>query len=281
MPISTLPTLLSRYDAFIIDLWGVVHDGTALYPGAASALAYLHTQKKPVVFLSNAPRQAQKAIATLDRLGIPRDHYRALITSGQIAHDLLAARSLGGEKRVRHYYYLGPSKDEDILTDLENYVEVSTPENADFILNTGYEVDFQPHNEILPTLQKLHAAQLPLLCVNPDLEVVKQDGTEMLCAGSLAAEYERIGGTVEYIGKPHANAFAAALAALPEATPKARVLMIGDNPATDILGAKNAGIDRLLITGGILKVRHGKILSETEAKKICPDATYVLPAFAV
>jgi HAD superfamily hydrolase (TIGR01459 family) len=274
----TLTALIARYDAFLVDLWGVVHDGTQLYPGAGAALAALHGAGKPVVFLSNAPRQAHKAAATLDRLGVPREHYRELITSGQIAHDRLKAEAGSGQ---RCYYYLGPSKDEDILADLENYVEVNTPQKADFILNTGYEVDFQPHAEILPTLNKLLAATLPLLCVNPDLEVVKQDGTEMLCAGSVAVEYERMGGAVTYIGKPHANAFNAALAALPDGTAKSRVLMIGDNPATDIAGASAAGLDSLLITGGVLKVKHGKTLSDTEARQICPAATHILPAFSL
>jgi HAD superfamily hydrolase (TIGR01459 family) len=274
---KNLSDIMHGYDAFLIDLWGVVHDGTQLYPGAGAALAALHAAGRPVVFLSNAPRQAAKAIATLDRLGVPRTHYHALITSGQIAHDRLKAEAVSGQRR---YYYLGPSKDEDILADLENYLEVNTPQEADFVLNTGYESDFQPHNEILPTLKKLLAAKLPLLCVNPDLEVVKQDGTEMLCAGSVAAEYERMGGAVTYIGKPHANAFAAALGALPGGIAKERVLMIGDNPATDIAGAEAARLDSLLITGGVLKVKHGKILSETEARQICPAATHVLPAFS-
>jgi HAD superfamily hydrolase (TIGR01459 family) len=277
----TFAALIERYDAFIIDLWGVVHDGTQLYPGAGAALAALHGAGKPVVFLSNAPRQAHKAAATLERLGIPRAHYHALITSGQVAHDLLASRTLFPGTYARRYYYLGPSKDEDVLANLPQYEETKHPAEAGFILGTGYEVDFQPHAEILPVLATLHRENLPLICINPDLEVVKQDGTQMLCAGTVAAEYAHMGGAVTYIGKPHANAFNAALAALPDGITRGRVLMIGDNPATDILGASAAGIASLLITGGVLKVRHGKMLSETEARKICPDATYVLPAFSV
>ena len=52
-------------------------------------------------------------------------------------------------------------------------------------------------------------------------------------------------------------------------------------PDTDIAGAKAAKIDSLLLTGGVLKVQHGKVLNEAEARKICPDATHVLPAFAI
>lgn len=262
-----LPDIAASYDAFIIDLWGVMHDGTALYPGAAEALASL--APKPVVFLSNAPRRAHKAEATLTTLGVKREHYLRVITSGEIAFDLLKH-----EKRFSRYYYLGPSKDEDILSDLPEYRSVGM-EDAEFVLNTGYEVDFQPHEAVIPTLEKLLARALPLLCVNPDYEVVKQDGTHMLCAGALAQEYARMGGRVDYIGKPHANAYEAAKQYLPQG----RLLMIGDNPDTDIAGAKGAGIDSLLIAGGVLKVKHGTLLDAAEATRICPDATHVLPAF--
>jgi HAD superfamily hydrolase (TIGR01459 family) len=264
----SLAEIAANYDAFIIDLWGVMHDGTALYPGAAEALASL---KKPVVFLSNAPRQSTKAQDILDKLGVKRTYYKALVTSGQIAHDRLKA-----ERTFSKYYYLGPSKDEDILADLPAYKNVPL-EEAEFVLNTGYEYDFQPHSEVRPVLKKLIDHNLTLFCVNPDMEVVKQDGTHMLCAGTLAAAYARMGGMVEYIGKPHANAYDVAKHYLPEGA----ILMIGDNPDTDIAGAVGASIDSLLITGGVLKVKHGKILTEAEARVICPDATHILPAFSL
>lgn len=267
MKMSKLAEIANYYDGFIIDLWGVIHDGTALYPGAVDALKSLG---KPVVFLSNAPRQSHKAQETLDKLGVPRDAYLKVITSGQIAHD-----ALKGDQTFSKYYYLGPSKDEDILADLPSYKSVSI-EEAEFVLNTGYEADFQPHAEVLPTLQKLLARKLPLMCVNPDMEVVKQDGTHMLCAGTLANAYAEMGGSVEYIGKPHANAFEAAKAALPPGN----LLMIGDNPDTDIEGASAAGLDSLLITGGILKVRHGRVLNAHDTRAFCHHATHVLPAFS-
>lgn len=268
--------LAAGYDGFLIDLWGVVHDGTALYPHALGALQFLAAQKKPVVFLSNAPRRAAKAQQNLARLGIDASLYSTVITSGEVAHAWLASAAHLGTR----YYYLGPSKDEDILDGLAGYSQVATPAEADFVLNTGYEADFQPHTEILPMLQQLLQHQLPLLCVNPDLEVVKQDGTHMLCAGSVAAAYAHMGGMVHYVGKPHKNAYDAALSHLPEG----KILMIGDNPLTDILGANGAGIDSLLITGGVLQVQHGALI-EAQARELCAQhsatPTYVLPWFSV
>ena len=263
-----LEQILSSYEAFIVDLWGVIHDGTALYPGAAETLAHIHAQQKPVVFLSNAPRVSAKARDVLDRLGIDRGHYREVVTSGQVAHDLLKADP---EWLGTHYYYLGPGKDEDILSDLPNYVRVASPREAQFVLNTGYERDFQPHDEALPMLGRLLQQHLPLLCINPDHEVIKLDGTRMLCAGTLAETYADLGGYVEYVGKPFDDVYDRAFNLLGTD----RVLAIGDNPLTDIIGAQEMGIDSLLITGGILS-NTGE---ETDLGAI--GATYVLPRFAL
>ena len=265
---TSLSTIIAPYEALIVDLWGVIHDGTALYPGANETLAWLHAQGKPVVFLSNAPRVAAKARTVLDGLGINRAHYVDVITSGQVAHDLLRDDTawLG-----THYYYLGPSKDEDILSDLSDYVRVTSPRQAQFVLNSGYEQDFQPHDEVLPMLGTLIQHSLPLLCINPDHEVVKLDGTQMLCAGTLADAYTEMGGAVDYVGKPFEDVYEAARNMLGTDN----VLCVGDNPLTDIIGAQEEGFDSLLITGGILAARG----EQPDLDMI--DATYVLPSFSI
>ena len=269
----TLRDTLDQYDAFLVDLWGVIHDGTALYPGVMRTLTELKLAGKPVIFLSNAPRVAAKAVANLTRLGIEKDLYQAVVTSGQVAHDWLArATHLG-----THYYYLGPSKDEDILDGLTDY-QKAPMNDADFILCTGYEFDFQPHEEILPLLDRLATLDLPMLCVNPDLEVVKQDGTRQLCAGAVAEAYA---GEVKQIGKPYPEVYDTCRALLPQGV---KLLAIGDNPLTDIRGANMAGIDSLLIAGGVLKAETGILPGEAEARDICTifgiTPTYVLPSFA-
>ncbi len=269
-----LEEIISNYDALIVDLWGVVHDGSALYPGVKETLALLHGLHKPVLFLSNAPRVSAKARENLDRLAIPRAQYLDIVTSGQVAHDLLAR-----DTRPKRYYYLGPSKDEDILSDLPHFTKVDEPMAADLILCTGYEFDGQPHEEIVPLLvQLLH---LPMLCVNPDMEVVKQDGTQWLCAGAVATEFTQLGGKVAYIGKPFPEVYQVCNLLLGNS----RTLCIGDNPATDIKGANDAGLDSLLITGGVLKVRYGEAITEADAREICRIAkvtpTYVLGGFTL
>lgn len=276
--------IIANYDAFIVDLWGVVHDGDALYPGVADTLRVLYELKKPVLFLSNAPRLSAKAQKNLDRLNIPRSHYLDIVTSGQVAHDLLSRIEVGPsgspwkatQSPLTPYYYLGPSKDEDVLDDLAAYQKADEAQ-AQFILCTGYEVDGQPHEEIIPLLAQL--LHLPMLCINPDMEVVKQDGTQWLCAGMVAAEFSRMGGRVSYIGKPFREVYDVCKLLLGNS----RTLCVGDNPATDIRGANEAGLDSLLITGGVLKSRYGEALTEADAREICRIAGvtphYVLNGF--
>lgn len=269
--------IAAKYDGFIVDLWGVVHDGTLLYPGAAETLAYLHAQKQPVVFLSNAPRVASKAIDVLTRMGIPRDHYINVVTSGQVAYDWLASGAPFGKK----YFYLGPGKDEDVIAGLPDFQRVNDPEAAEFVLNAGYQYDHQPDKEVLPVLQKLAALELPFLCANPDMEVVKQDGTHLPCAGAVAALYEGLGGRVTYVGKPYSRVYEACRKLLGGR----KLLAIGDNPSTDIKGANEARIDSLLITGGVLKVRYGKLLDVAEAFGVSGEVGakphYVLPSLSL
>lgn len=266
-----LEEIIQNYDALIVDLWGVIHDGDKLYPGVADTLRVLHELNKPVVFLSNAPRVSEKARRNLDRLAIPRAHYLDIVTSGQVAHDLLAR-----DPRPKRYYYLGPGKDEDILADLPHYTKADEA-HAEFILCTGYEVDGQEHDEIIPLLAQL--MHLPMLCVNPDMEVVKQDGTEWLCAGRVAAEFTALGGRVSYIGKPFPEVYQVCKLLVGNS----RTLCVGDNPITDIKGANDAGFDSLLITGGVMKSRYGEKITEADAREVCRIAgvtpTYVLSGF--
>jgi len=284
LALTSLRDIAERYDAYIIDLWGVIHDGSALYAGAAEALAFLHAKGKPAVFLSNAPRKAERAVQVLDHLGVPRAHYRAVVTSGQVACDRLQAElSAGTPSLGSRYYYLGPGKDEDVL-DGSGYTQVNDPTDATFILNTGFEYDYQPSEEIEPLLQRLVTLRLPLLCVNPDMEVVKQDGTRLLCAGWVAARYGAQGGVVHSIGKPYAEVYDRCLSLL-NAVPRNRLLAIGDNLATDVKGARGAGIDVLLITGGILASEHGGLPDDATLRQlydeqgVMPD--YTAPRFAL
>ena len=78
--------LADRYDGFILDLWGVIHDGVAPYPGAVDCLLRLRDAGKRVVLLSNAPRRAHAAAKAMQAMGIFPDFYTGIVTSGEVTH---------------------------------------------------------------------------------------------------------------------------------------------------------------------------------------------------
>jgi HAD superfamily hydrolase (TIGR01459 family) len=252
-----LSDIADRYDAFIVDLWGVVHNGVTPYPGALACLD--HLAGRPVLLLSNAPRRAAAAQAMLRRLGVGDGLYTDILTSGEATWRALRDRTdpwfarLGGRA-----YHLGPLRDRNVLDGLDITV-VAAPAQADFVLNTGPDDDAQAPTELaafIPDLRACHEAGLPMLCANPD-RVVIRGGMRLLCAGALAEYYASIGGDVASIGKPDPAIYASALSRLN--TPASHVLAIGDSLHTDIAGAANAGIDSLWILGGI----HWDSLQET------------------
>ena len=95
--------------------------------------------------------------------------------------------------------------------------------------------------------------RLPMICGNPDLEVIR-DGVRVLCAGSLAARYQELGGDVRSLGKPDPAIYQPALASL--GVPTHRVLAVGDSLRTDIAGAVSAGLAACWVLDGL----HGEAL---------------------
>jgi ribonucleotide monophosphatase NagD (HAD superfamily) len=80
--------------------------------------------------------------------------------------------------------------------------------------------------------------------------VVIQGGRRSICAGAVALRYEALGGRVRWHGKPYPSIYAACFALLGLAD-RRRILAVGDSLRTDIAGANAAGIDSVLVTGGI------------------------------
>ncbi len=269
--IQNLYPIIHRYDALILDLWGVVHDGSHLYPGVHDALVQLKQADKKVIFLSNAPRRAAKVIAVLEQLGVTKDLYLEVMSSGEMGYQWLQA---GGAGWGKNYYYIGPTKDEDVVDGL-GFARAQELHDANFLLNVGFGSEHQNSDNWLPVLSVAQSAGLPMLCLNPDLEVVKQTGERFECAGVLAQMYEGLGGKVTWFGKPYPDVYTHCFEAL-RPTPKQRILAIGDSLDTDIPGAQNAGIDSVLVTGGILKtLKDAEIIKLCEGRGLNP--TYIMP----
>ncbi|MEE3626057.1 TIGR01459 family HAD-type hydrolase [Nitrospirillum sp. BR 11752] len=257
IPLHTgLSHLADRYDGFILDLWGVVHDGIAPYPGVPECLKTLRARGKRVCLLSNAPRRVDAAADRLTEMGLTPDHYDALLTSGEATHDALrdppdAWHAALGPTLL----HIGPDRDAGVYLDLPGRIKVDRPEDADFVLNTGI-VDFSESlADYEPILAACAALKLPMVCANPDL-VVHVGPQLVICAGELARRYEELGGDVRQHGKPYPGVYARCFDLLGD-IPRQRILAVGDSLRTDMAGANAAGIDGLLITGGIHREELG------------------------
>lgn len=249
--LSSIKEISNNYNYFIFDVWGVLHDGSRAYPGVIETLKFLKDAGKKACFLSNAPRRASKVEEVLNRLGITKDFYDFILTSGEAAFlDLQKNQQSGFNNFSNKYFYIGPNKDLDLLDGL-NYEKVDDASLAGFIINTGFDHEDSTIAEKLPQIIEAKKYNLPMICVNPDLIVVNQAGKEMICAGALAREYEKMQGEVLYYGKPFPAVYKMTMEKLGNPK-KSDVIAIGDGMETDIAGAKDFAIDSILVSGGIL-----------------------------
>ncbi len=241
--------LADAYDGFIVDVWGVLHDGLRLYPGVCEALDRLAERGKAVVFLTNAPRRSRDVARMLARLELPERHRRNIMASGESVHEALADRADPFHAGLgRRCLVLGEATGNDILTGLD-IERAATFEDAEFIVNIGPWRADAAMEEYERDLARAAGLGLPMICANPDLAVM-QGGREMLCAGALAARYEALGGRVAYHGKPHPAIYDTCLARL-GGPARDRVVAIGDSLGTDIRGAAAAGIESALVLAGL------------------------------
>ena len=242
--------LAERYDGFILDLWGVVHDGVNPLPGAPDCLIRLREAGKRVVMLSNAPRRAAAAARQMRQMGLPDGLYDGIVTSGEATHIMLRNRTHPWFAALgRRVWHLGPERDRNLLEGLDLEL-VERPAEAEFLLNTGPDDHRNPTaiDPFLPDLEEAAAHRLKMICANPDLEVIR-GGQRVICAGLLAQHYETLGGEVFSLGKPDPAIYGPILDQLD--LPKDRILAVGDALRTDIAGAAAIGVDACWVLGGI------------------------------
>jgi HAD superfamily hydrolase (TIGR01459 family) len=250
-----LAPIADRYDAFVLDLWGCVHDGIRPYPGVPEALAAMRAAGKRVLMLSNVPRRVAPVHEMLAGMGIGPDRYDVVLSSGESAWRALKLRPDAAHAALgRVGYHLGPARDVTIFDD-GAAIRASVLSAADFLLCTGPQTDLAPLEAHEDLLAASLARGLPMLCANPDLWVMRGD-QRLICAGLIAARYRALGGRVLYHGKPHRAVYDAALELLGRPA-RGRVLCVGDGLLTDIAGAVAAGLDCALIPGGVHGEAHG------------------------
>jgi HAD superfamily hydrolase (TIGR01459 family) len=258
--IETFAEIAPRYRALFCDLWGCVHNGVKPFPEAVAVLQAFRAQGGVVILVSNAPRPKPSVLLQLDRIGVPRDAYDEVITSGDATQYAYLSGAAG--QKVHH---IGPMpKDQPffdefsdpVLADMAaaNPIELVPLAQAEGIICTG------PNSEFDETPDDYRAAFLlaktngmKMLCANPDM-VVDYGDKRIYCAGALAALYEEMGGEALYFGKPHPPIYDLArrrLADLAGQIADDSILCVGDGINTDVLGAMQEGLDSLFLTEGL------------------------------
>lgn len=252
---------LNNYNVLLVDLWGVLHDGYHLYPGSLATLYQLKQLNKDVILVSNAPRRKSTIKNLLDTLGIHQSLYKALIVSGELLFSFLKEKKIGSK-----YFYIGSVESGEIISSFNNYQRVDHPQSADFIILTSVVNCF---NQAMDCAIKAIRYKVPLLCANPDILSIRQNGELVYCSGTIARKYEQLGGEVIYFGKPYKNIY---LHALEGISLSRRILAIGDSMENDIQGAINMNIDSALVCSGIhmhdLKINVGELPNKNNLLKL-------------
>ena len=244
--LNHLSEIFDAYDTFVIDLWGVIHDGIRLNKKAIASIVELKKNSKKIVFLSNAPRPSAKVINFLLKMKMNKQLLTNVMTSGEAAIYAINQNKFG-----KKFFHLGPPRDASVFEKVKD--NKTNIDDCDFILCTGlFDEDDPDLNKV-----QLHENDLDyyknflikhiskkLVCTNPDL-TVHRGNKEEYCAGYIAKIFEELGGKVTYYGKPHKEIYEMCF------KPNEKVLAIGDNLRTDIKGANNLNKDCLFISNGV------------------------------
>lgn len=234
-----LQNIFNNYDHFVIDLWGVIHNGLKPYQGAIKTIEELYNNKKNFCFLSNAPRPVYEVRKFLiEKMKINQKFLANIFTSGEAAINSIKNFDYG-----KFFFHLGPERDSKIYEGLENYK--TKLEKCDYILCTGLYDDEMSKLDFYEKLLE-NSLDKKMICTNPDL-IVDRGNIQEYCAGSIANLFEKIGGTVVYFGKPYKEIYSSIL------NDEDKALIIGDNLRTDIKGANSIKQDSLFILNGIHK----------------------------
>jgi HAD superfamily hydrolase (TIGR01459 family) len=233
-------TLDPKYRLILCDLWGVVHDGVQLYPCAAERLKQWREQHRCVILITNAPRTEEAVEQQLVRLGLRKECWDAIATSGEAG--IAALNSL-----AEPVGFIGTAGDREILEG--RGVRIADGATFTDLACTGVRENQPDPASYRQELERLVDHGVHIHCLNPDRFVIR-GGVEEACAGAIADIYVQLGGGVTWYGKPFPSIYRHALdrAGNP---PAEHVLAIGDGLRTDILGAARMGFDAVFVRGGI------------------------------
>ena len=237
---SPLDGLDERYRVILCDIWGCIHDGVRLYPGAAERLRKWSEDERTIILITNAPRTADAVAEQLARLGLDSSLWDGIATSGEAGIQQLkeAERPVG---------FIGTAADRAILE--AKCVQIAEDDDFDELACTGLDETRRSVSDYRPQLERSAGRGVVMHCLNPDRLVIRGGAAEP-CAGALADLYQELGGEVEWYGKPYPAIYRHAMHLAGHPGPES-VLAVGDGLHTDMLGAARMGFDCLFVAGGI------------------------------
>lgn len=241
--IDNLATIASKYDAIVLDQWGVLHDGSTPYSGSIVALENLQSNGSRLAVLSNSGKRSAPNTQRIADMGFKATLFDQVMTSGEALWRDIANGSVA-QKR----FFAIDRNTGDALAWLGD-LEISLVENLDIaeaVILMGLP-DGETQTEWQTVMDRALALNLPVYCSNPDRASPRAGGEIVISPGALAFDYRDKGGTVVFYGKPHHPIFEA----LQKELGANRLLMVGDSLEHDIAGAQSAGWDSLLVRGGL------------------------------
>ena len=266
--VAGIADIAAGTDAWLVDIWGVMHNGVAPFAGAVEACRRFRAQGGTVVLVSNAPRPAASVAQQLDRIGVSRDSWDAIVSSGD------AARGLIGDLGDTPVLHIGPERDLPLFEGLA--VRRVDEADARAVVCSGlHDDETETPDDYRGLLGRLLDRRLPMICANPDIKVER--GKRIIyCAGAVAGLYEDLGGRVTYAGKPYLPIYERTFAEIARlrGAPVARdrMLAIGDGIGTDIKGAVLAGV-RAVYVASAVNLGEGGRLDPAELRRLFEGRT--------
>ena len=272
---TTLEDLADQFDAFFIDQFGVLMDASGPYPFAIDAIKRLSEYNKPIVLLSNSGKRAIENCERLERLGFDLNLFTAVITSGEVAYWTIKNKIEDGNFIKPKIYLISRDSDISPVNGLSCKIAKNTDE-ADYLIIAGSESDTKSLSYYTSLMEPMANKGVPAFCTNPDLVMLTPNGTSF-GAGLIAKEYEEMGGSVTWFGKPYPLIYKFALNKTPNIEPQ-KVLCIGDSVEHDIRGSFNANCSSALVKTGIAATKKEEKLINSLNFSDTPN--FIIPAFS-
>ena len=245
--IDAIAPLGKGYAAWLVDIWGVMHNGVRAFPPAVEATRRYREQGGIVILLSNSPRPSEPLQRQLTSLGVSEESYDATVSSGDLTRHELA------KHEGARIFHLGPERDLPIFKDLD--LTRVDAKDAELVVCTGlFNDETETPEDYEGLLRELAGRKLTMLCANPD-HLVERGHSLVYCAGALAQLYEEDGGEVIYAGKPYAPIYELAEETIARLAgrkvARSEILAIGDGIRTDMAGAAEFGLDAVFVASGL------------------------------